>query len=61
MFCDFPARPGKLKDTCWACSMPIYEQTPHVTYLGVCLHTDCYEAENIPKESASSPDEAPPE
>jgi hypothetical protein len=38
--------------------MPIYEQTPHVTYLGVCFHADCYDAENIRKESASSPDDA---
>jgi len=47
MFADLPLRPGDIKDTCWACSMPVYALTPHVTYSGVCFHADCFGRENL--------------
>jgi len=56
VFSDPLRRPGKVKDSCWACSMPIYEHTPHLTYSGVCFHTDCYRKESLSTTDANEPD-----
>jgi hypothetical protein len=42
---------GKVKDTCWLCSAPVYETDSAVYYLGLWIHPDCYEGENLSAES----------
>jgi hypothetical protein len=45
---------GKVKDTCWACSRPVYESDPAVYYLGLWVHASCYHEGNIFAEDEDS-------
>ena len=51
VFAQRPAPSGKIKDSCWACSRPVYEGDAAVSYLGLWLHVDCYHAEKVSTES----------
>jgi hypothetical protein len=53
VFSQHPAKTGKIRDDCWACSRPVYEAEPAVCYLGLWLHVDCYHAEKVSPLSES--------
>jgi hypothetical protein len=38
---------GKVKEDCWVCSRPVYENEASVSYLGLWVHADCYDRANI--------------
>lgn len=51
MFAQRPSRSGNIKDTCWACSEPIYEGEPSVTYLSLSFHVACYDEGKVSPNS----------
>jgi hypothetical protein len=57
----FHKRPpgGKVKDTCWVCSTPVYETDGAILYLGLWVHTDCYKEDISPSPERNGESEEP--